>query len=70
MNDSKKGNTPSVQGHHISLDDCPKTSEEKAHMSKIPYASVVAILMYAMLCTCLDICFAIGMSVDINRILA
>ena len=30
-------------------------------MSKVPYASAIGSLMYAMLCTRPDICFAIGM---------
>ena len=31
-----------------------------AHMSKVPYASVVGSLMYAMVCTRLDITHAVG----------
>ena len=61
MLDSKKGSHPSVLGFHLSLDDCPKTVEEKQHMSKVPYASAVGSLMYAMLCTRPDICYAVGM---------
>tara|TARA_R110002060_G_scaffold20224_2_gene27517 strand:+ start:187 stop:972 length:786 start_codon:yes stop_codon:yes gene_type:complete len=61
MENSKKGGMPTVHGHHISLDDCPKTDEEREHMSKIPYASAVGSLMYAMLCTRPDICFSVGM---------
>ena len=34
---------------------CPKTSEEKEQMSKVPYLSVVGSLIYAMMCTRLDI---------------
>jgi poly(3-hydroxybutyrate) depolymerase len=30
-------------------------------MSKVPYASAIGSLMYAMLCTHLDICFAVDM---------
>ena len=30
---------------------CPKTQEEEDKMSKVPYASVVGSLMYAMVCT-------------------
>ena len=33
-------------------------------MKTVPYASAVGSLMYAMLCTKLDICFVVGM---INR---
>jgi len=37
---------------------CPKAQEEIAYMSKVPYASVVGILMYAMVCTRPDISHA------------
>ena len=30
-------------------------------MSRVPYASVVGSLMYAMMCTCPDICYAVGL---------
>ncbi|KAL2240230.1 UNVERIFIED_CONTAM: Retrovirus-related Pol polyprotein from transposon TNT 1-94 [Sesamum indicum] len=39
---------------------CPKTEEEKKLMAKIPYASAVGSLMFAMMCTRPDLCFAIG----------
>ena len=55
MQDSKKGGQPSRTGITLSLDDCPKTSEEK-----VPYASAMGSLMYAMLCTRPDICYVVG----------
>ena len=60
MQDSKKGGQPSRTGITLSLDDCPKTSEEKVYMEKVPYASAMGSLMYAMLCTRPDICYAVG----------
>ena len=39
---------------------CPKTQEEDDKMSKVPYASNVGSLMYAMVCTRLDIAHAVG----------
>ena len=39
----------------------PKTPKEKEKMSRVPYASVVGSLMYAMMCTCPDICYAVGL---------
>ena len=57
---SKKGGQPSRTGITLSLDDCPKTSEDKVYMEKVPYTSAVRSLMYAMLCTRPDICFAVG----------
>jgi len=38
----------------------PKTQEEEKDMSCVPYASVVGSLMYAMVCTRLDIAHAMG----------
>ncbi|KAH9670831.1 hypothetical protein KPL70_017127 [Citrus sinensis] len=43
------------------LDQSPKTSEEIERMRQVPYAEAVGSLMYAMLCTRPDICFAVGM---------
>ena len=41
--------------------DCPDTLREKEQMKRVPYASVVGSLMYAILCTRPDICFTVGM---------
>ncbi|KAL6347585.1 hypothetical protein AAG906_026111 [Vitis piasezkii] len=40
---------------------CPKTTKEKDCMKVVPYASTLGSLMYAMLCTRPNICFAVGM---------
>ena len=48
-------------GSSLFLDQCPKTYEEKKRMSTVPYAEAIGNLMYTMLCTRPDICFAIGM---------
>ena len=61
MQDSKKGFLPFRHGINLSKDQCPKTPEEMDKMKAVPYASAVGSLMYAMLCTRPDICFAIGM---------
>ncbi|KAL4014035.1 hypothetical protein IC575_026225 [Cucumis melo] len=42
------------------LGTSPKTPQEVEDMRRIPYASVVGSLMYAMLCTRPDICYAVG----------
>ena len=39
---------------------CPKTQEDEDKMSKVPYALVVGILIYDMVCTRLDIAHAVG----------
>ena len=60
MRDSKGGQTPFRHGISLSKDQSPKTAQEIEDMRKIPYASAVGSLMYAMLCTRPDICFAVG----------
>ena len=39
---------------------CPKTKTAKVEMMKVPYASTVGSLMYTMVCTRLDIGYAVG----------
>ena len=46
-------------GIALSKEMSPKISKEVDSMRKIPYASSVESLMYAMLCTRLDICYAV-----------
>ena len=60
MENSKKGTLPFRHGVHLSKEQSPKTLEQKERMSRIPFASVVGSLIYAMLCTRLDICYAVG----------
>ena len=61
MQDSKKGFLPFRHGVALSKEMSPKTSKEIEDMKAVPYASAVGSLMYAMLCTRPDICFAVGM---------
>ncbi len=61
MQDSKKGLLPTRLGVPLSKDHCPKTPQEEEHMGTVPYASAVGSLMYAMLCTRPDICYAVCM---------
>ena len=61
MVDSKKGFVPFRVGISLSSNQRPKTQAEIECMRGIPYASAVGSLIYAMLCTRPDICFAIGM---------
>ena len=44
----------------LSKEMFPKTQEEINYMSKVPYASAVGSLMYAMVCTRPDIAHAVG----------
>ena len=51
MENSKRGLVSFKHGIHLSKKMCPSTPEEIKCMSKIPYASIIGSLMYAMLCT-------------------
>ena len=61
MDNLKKGILPFRHSFVFYKEQCPKIKEERSHMDGIPYASAVESLMYAMLCTRPDICFAVGM---------
>ena len=61
MLDSKKGFLPFRHGITLSKDQCPKTPDEIEKMKEVPNALTVGSLMYAMLCTRPDLCFAVGM---------
>ena len=60
MENSKKGTLPFRHGVHLSKEQSPKTLEQKERMSRIPFASAVGSLMYVMLCTRPDVCYAVG----------
>ncbi|GJW91612.1 retrotransposon protein, putative, ty1-copia subclass [Tanacetum coccineum] len=58
---SKKGNQPLHHGIKISSDLCSKTDDEQDKMSRVPYASAIGSIMYAMMCTRPDVSFALSM---------
>eukprot|EP00253_Pinus_taeda_P007617 PITA_07617 len=58
--DSKPVKVLILVGVRLSAKQCPKTQEEEEDMSCVPYASAVGSLMYAMVCTRLDIVHAVG----------
>ena len=60
IENSKTGLLPFRHGITLSNDQSPKTSEEIKKMRRVPYAEVVGSLMYAIVCTKLDIRFAVG----------
>ena len=60
MQNSKRGLLLFRHGLPLYDDQRPKTLEEENMMRQIPYASVVGSLMYAMLCTRLNICYLVG----------
>jgi hypothetical protein len=61
MQDIKPMDTLVDKSLSLSSDIYPKTLEEKEKMSRVPYASAVNSLMYAMMCTRSDICYAVGL---------
>jgi hypothetical protein len=61
MKQCKPRDTPVTKGDKFSLNQCPKTELEKSEMQNISYASVVGSIMYAQVCTRLDITYITGM---------
>ena len=59
MQNCKPIDTPIANNDTLSLDMCPKTQEEKDYMARVPYASAIGSLMYAMMCTRPDICYVV-----------
>eukprot|EP00253_Pinus_taeda_P029885 PITA_29885 len=49
-----------VKGVKLSIEQCPKTQEEKEDMSHVPYGSAIGSLMYAMVYTRPDIAHEVG----------
>eukprot|EP00253_Pinus_taeda_P034205 PITA_34205 len=60
MHKAKPVSTPFASDFKHSKEMCPKTQEYVDYMSKVPYASAVGSLMYAMVCTRPDIAHAVG----------
>ncbi|CAN1807780.1 Retrovirus-related Pol polyprotein from transposon TNT 1-94 [Linum perenne] len=60
ISDAKPVSTPLASHFRLSKDQSPKDAEEEEYMAKVPYASAVGSLMYAMVCTRPDIAHAVG----------
>nr|GEY09729.1 putative retrotransposon protein [Tanacetum cinerariifolium] len=58
MHNSKKCYLPMEVKHDLSNELCASTPEEVAYMKKVPYASAVGSIMYAVRCTRPDVAFA------------
>ena len=61
MDQSKKGFLPILQGVRLSAAQRPTSAEEREKMNVIPYASAIGSIMYAMLCTRLDVNLAVSL---------
>uniref|UniRef100_A0A2N9I2A4 Reverse transcriptase Ty1/copia-type domain-containing protein n=1 Tax=Fagus sylvatica TaxID=28930 RepID=A0A2N9I2A4_FAGSY len=59
MLDAKLVSTPLANHFRLSSNQCPKNVEEIEDMTRVPYASAVGCLMYAMVCTRPDLAHAI-----------
>ena len=62
MDLSKRDFIPMVHGKHLSKSMGPKTQEKRERMSKIPYASAIRSIMYAILCTRPDVSYALSVT--------
>jgi len=62
MEQSKKGFLPMSHGVHLSKNQRPQTADERERMNKIPYASAIGSIMYAMISTRPDVSFALSMT--------
>ena len=60
MNEAKPVSTLLGSHFKLSKEQSPKIEEERDHMRKVPYASAIGSLMYAMVCTRPDIAHAVG----------
>ena len=60
MENAKPVSTPLANHFCLSTSQCPKLVEETEDMSKVPYASAVGCLMYAMVCTRPDLVYAVS----------
>eukprot|EP00253_Pinus_taeda_P023724 PITA_23724 len=60
MHNVKPISIPLASHFKLSKEACPNTQKEMAHMSKVPYASAVGSLMYAMVYTRPDIAHVVG----------
>lgn len=60
MQDCKPISTPLPVNYKLSSVMCPSNEAERIEMSRVPYASAVGSLMFAMICTRLDIAQAVG----------
>jgi len=60
MDEAKPVSTPLGSHFRLSKQQSPRTEQEQSGMSRVPYASAIGSLMYAMVCTRPDIAHAVG----------
>ena len=62
MRDSKRGFLPMSHRIKLNKSQCPTMKDKRDRMDKIPYASAIGSIMYAMLCTLPDVSYALSMT--------
>ncbi|KAE8715770.1 hypothetical protein F3Y22_tig00110160pilonHSYRG00432 [Hibiscus syriacus] len=60
MSSAKPVSTPLANHFKLSSEQCPKTDKEAEDMAKVSYSNVVGYLMYAMVCTRLDLAHVVS----------
>ena len=60
LENSKRGFIPMQHGITLAKTQCLLSPDEVKHMNKVPYASAVGSIMYAMICTRLDVAYALS----------
>ena len=62
MEEVKKGFLPMSHGIKLSKTQCPLTTDENERMSRVPYASAIGSIMYAMTCTHPNVSYALSVT--------
>ena len=62
MEEAKKGFLPMSHGIHLSKTQCPTATDERERMSKVPYASAIGSIMYAIISTRPDVSYALSVT--------
>ncbi|RDX65318.1 hypothetical protein CR513_56033, partial [Mucuna pruriens] len=60
MKDCSSSISSIMKGDKLNLSQCPKNDFDRELMKNIPYASAIGSLMYAQVCTILDIAYVVG----------
>ena len=62
MEEAKKGFLPISHGIYLSKTQCPTPTDERERMSKVPYASAIGSIMYAIISTCPNVYYALSVT--------
>src|SRR5664279_6225076 len=61
MHEAKSISTPIAPHFKLLASQCPNTDDDLEYMSRVPYSSDVGYLMYAMVCSCPDLSYAMSL---------